>query len=217
METYGICATVIIAALVAGYVKIKTTNVTMEKEAAAKDAELLRVQNQEIINRYKDLLVTNETHYKLKLEQSEAAFRRRYDQLEGQIDTLSSDVKELGRQHVKCQEDGVRAAGEIRFLTMRVAELAQGTHENVCTITTTLDGTIVDACDALISVFGYRPIEMAGKSIDLLIPEGIKETKTGQGITKDKIKFPITIVPNYHDLDGQKVITAEIYQRSFVA
>ena len=151
---------------------------------------------------------------------------------------LERRYEKVEEDHLKCFEKAAIQDAEIRILRHQVEQLQKLSMNAVVSttamVTTDTTGIIVEADDAVRDILGWRPIELKGESVDLIIPRrlrgrhhaGMERARLSGAVrpaniaiqtvalTKDKREIPVIVSLNHHtDDDGNRRISAQIIHR----
>lgn len=112
--------------------------------------------------------VAQEAKDEAKAEISELT--QRYEE---RIGGLENSMEELRSREAQCEKANARLQAQLELMGLQLA-VRDGYNTAVtmvCYLTTTYDGTIVDAEGSIVPIFGWRSTELIGQHINILIPE----------------------------------------------
>lgn len=157
----------------------------------------------------------------------------RFGSLESRFDALEAE-------HARCFQESAHQKAEIKILRFQVEQLRRMSEAVavVTNVTADLTGTVVDAESTVKDVLGWRPEDLIGKNVDVLIPRdlrskhhaGLERVRTSGLIRPDDVairayarhasgeRVPVIVtLTGWVDDAGRKLISAQImHRREFV-
>jgi PAS domain S-box-containing protein len=158
--------------------------------------------------------------------------------LSGRVDELTSRMFTVQDEAAACKQREADLKADAQSLSARVRQLERATGAVAMPlpgiVVADLKGIVREFSPALTPILNYRPIEIVGKPIEMLIPEDIREQHKAAfaravaapdavdpereiltyGLTKDGARVPIGIRMHVWRAGAEGLITATIRQRA---